>query len=91
MASNAGNVILARYLSPYNDDGNIIIINHGQGIITCYLHLSEINIKEGEDVLKGQIIGKVGSTGASTGPHLHWSVYVLGSSTDGLKWVQKCF
>jgi murein DD-endopeptidase MepM/ murein hydrolase activator NlpD len=54
--------------------GNFIIIDHGLGLNSMYLHLSESLVKEGQIVKKGEIIGKVGTTGRSTGPHLHWSV-----------------
>ncbi|MBN1299852.1 MAG: M23 family metallopeptidase [Melioribacteraceae bacterium] len=54
--------------------GNNILIDHGQGLNSFYLHLNEIDVEEGEFVKKGQKIGEVGSTGRSTGPHLHWGV-----------------
>ncbi|MCW8850412.1 MAG: M23 family metallopeptidase [Melioribacteraceae bacterium] len=54
--------------------GNFIIIDHGLGLNSMYLHLSESLVKEGQMVKKGEVIGKVGTTGRSTGPHLHWSV-----------------
>ena len=54
--------------------GNFIIIDHGLGLNSMYLHLSESFVKEGQIVKKGEVIGKVGTTGRSTGPHLHWSV-----------------
>ena len=53
-----------------------MIIDHGHGLITSYSHLSEVSVKEGELVNKGQKIGEVGSTGRVTGPHLHWTVYL---------------
>ncbi len=62
--------------------GNIIYINHGQGLISLYAHLSEMNVKIGDKVKKGQIIGKVGATGRVTGPHLHWSVGLNGTWID---------
>lgn len=54
--------------------GNNILIDHGQGLNSFYLHLSKMDVKEGEFVKKGQKIGEVGTTGRSTGPHLHWGV-----------------
>jgi murein DD-endopeptidase MepM/ murein hydrolase activator NlpD len=66
--------------------GNVIGIDHGQGVISIFMHLSRIDVKEGDFVQAGQKIGAVGSTGASTGPHLHWGLYVNGESVDPLPW-----
>jgi murein DD-endopeptidase MepM/ murein hydrolase activator NlpD len=70
-AVNSGRVILAR---PLFFEGNCIVIDHGQGLLTLYLHLSKFLVKEGEDVSKGQPIGVSGGTGRATGPHLHLAV-----------------
>ncbi|MCH5236804.1 MAG: M23 family metallopeptidase [Muribaculaceae bacterium] len=70
-ATGEGLVKIARYQSGY---GNCIDIDHGYNYVTRYAHLSEIDVKEGETVKRGQFIGKVGSTGKSTGPHLHYEV-----------------
>jgi murein DD-endopeptidase MepM/ murein hydrolase activator NlpD len=70
-AVNSGRVILAR---PLFFEGNCVVIDHGQGLLTLYLHLSKFSVKEGDDVNKGQPIGLSGGTGRATGPHLHLAV-----------------
>jgi murein DD-endopeptidase MepM/ murein hydrolase activator NlpD len=70
-ASNAGTVILAR---PLYFEGNCVAVDHGQGLITLYFHLSEFKVKEGEKVDRGQILALSGGTGRSTAPHLHFAV-----------------
>lgn len=62
--------------------GNVVYINHGEGVFTAYLHLSEILVQNGERVRKGQVVGLVGATGRVTGPHLHLSLLVQGVSVD---------
>lgn len=54
--------------------GNLILIDHGQGLSSMYIHLNKIEVTEGQRVKKGQLIGEIGTTGRSTGPHLHWGV-----------------
>ena len=66
-----GTVIFAGWLGAY---GNATVIDHGGGISSMYAHQSSILVKENQDVKKGDVIGKVGSTGWSTGPHLHFEV-----------------
>jgi murein DD-endopeptidase MepM/ murein hydrolase activator NlpD len=70
-ALNAGTVLLA---SPLYFEGNCVVLDHGQGLLTLYLHLSEIQVKQGERVERGQEIGLSGGTGRATGPHLHLAV-----------------
>src|SRR5271157_3199234 len=70
-AVNRGRVILAR---PLFFEGNCVVIDHGQGLLTLYLHLSKFLVKEGDDVDQGQAIGLSGGTGRVTGPHLHLAV-----------------
>jgi len=78
-AMNDGTVILAR---PLYFEGNFVVIDHGQGLLTLYLHLSEFKVKEGEQVKRGQEIGLSGGTGRATGPHLHVAVRWQGTSLD---------
>ena len=66
--------------------GNTIGIDHGQGVLSIMIHLSRIDVQEGEFVQAGQVIGAIGSTGASTGPHLHWGLYVNGVAVDPVPW-----
>ncbi|NWF76612.1 MAG: M23 family metallopeptidase [Nitrospirae bacterium] len=73
MASNSGKVVFKRELF---FGGKTIIIDHGDGIYTIYMHLSKYNVKLHEIVPKGFIIGYVGFTGRSTGPHLHFGVKI---------------
>src|SRR5215475_1721586 len=70
-AVNAGTVRLARSLY---FEGNCVVLDHGQGLLSLYLHLSEIKVKEGERVERGQLLGLSGATGRATGPHLHIAV-----------------
>ena len=70
----------------FNVHGNTVGIDHGQGVLSIFLHLNNINVSEGEIVKAGQKIGTVGSTGASTGPHLHWGLYVNGQAVDPSPW-----
>ncbi len=62
--------------------GNHIILDHGQGLNSTYLHLSESLVEEGQSIKKGEIIGRVGTTGRSTGPHLHWGVQWYSKRVD---------
>jgi murein DD-endopeptidase MepM/ murein hydrolase activator NlpD len=71
--------------------GNVIIIDHGLGVYTGYYHLSEILVKKGDRIKKGQLVAKMGGTGRVTGPHLHWDFIVGGVNVDGLEWTTKTF
>ena len=70
-APAAGKVVLT---GDFFFNGNVVYMDHGQGVISMFCHLSEIKVKQGDVLDKNQILGKVGATGRVTGPHLHWSV-----------------
>ncbi len=82
-APNHGIVVIA---GRYQYRGNAVVIDHGGGVYSVHYHLSKIIVKKGMFVRKGQYIGNVGSTGISTGPHLHWEIRVHGTSVDPLQW-----
>ena len=70
-----GTVILAA-TTPFSLEGHLLMLDHGMGLNSAFLHCSDILVREGEVVKQGQVIGRIGATGRATGPHLHW----------GLKW-----
>ncbi|WP_324718179.1 M23 family metallopeptidase [Carboxydochorda subterranea] len=78
-APNGGRVVLAR---DHLATGKTVILDHGWGLFTSYLHLSSIRVREGAFVSKGEILGTVGATGFATGPHLHWAAYLPGGYVD---------
>ena len=71
-----GVVILAAAAKPFTLEGHLLMIDHGHGLNSAFLHLSRIDVKPGDTVTQGQRIGAIGATGRATGPHLHW----------GMKW-----
>ncbi len=81
-ATAAGKVELA---APSGDYGNLVIVNHGYGLVTRYGHLSKFSVWQGRDVKRGDIIGYVGSTGRATGPHLHYEVLANGKLMNPLQ------
>lgn len=85
-AMNDGTVILSE--KDLNVYGNTLIVDHGQGVVTCYFHLSRLLKFAGDTVNKGEPIAKVGASGWATGPHLHMGVYLQGQAVDPLWWVR---
>ncbi len=83
-AAQRGTVVISRYMGSY---GQFILIDHGGGIMTAYAHNSRRLVRVGQEVKKGQKISLSGSTGRSTGPHLHFEVRVKGTRVDPLKYV----
>ena len=84
-ATADGNVTVAGWQGGY---GKMVEIDHGNGLTTRYAHLSDIGVKVGQRVRAGHIIGKVGSTGRSTGPHLHYETRVDGEAVDPRKFLR---
>ncbi len=78
--------LVGRESQGFKIHGNVVGIDHGQGVASILMHLSRIDVREGDFVQAGQVIGALGSTGASTGPHLHWGLYVHGQSVDPVPW-----
>jgi murein DD-endopeptidase MepM/ murein hydrolase activator NlpD len=79
----AGNVVLCGTVAEgFRVHGNTVIIDHGQGLTSIYMHLNSIATRQGSPVRKGEVIGTVGHTGISTAPHLHWGTYLYGISVD---------
>ncbi len=83
-ASNSGTVLSSGWMGAY---GYAVIIDHGGGISTLYAHHSSNLVRTGDKVLRGDVIARVGSTGLSTGPHLHFEVRVNGVPEDPMKWL----
>lgn len=86
VATNAG---VVRVAGMYPIKGGLVVLDHGFGVTSLYFHQSVIHVGEGDVVERGQVIGEVGSTGLSTGPHLHWEMRVDGTPTAPLAWVDR--
>jgi murein DD-endopeptidase MepM/ murein hydrolase activator NlpD len=71
--------------------GNCVGLDHGQGVTSIYIHLNSIKVQVGDVVAAGQTIGTLGSTGAATGPHLHWGLFVQGEAIDPVPWREQGF
>jgi murein DD-endopeptidase MepM/ murein hydrolase activator NlpD len=88
LAPITGTVALAE---PLQVRGNVIILDHGLGVFSGFWHLSQIDVTVGQMVGEGEVVGLVGNTGLSTGPHLHWEMQVLGVPVDPIQWTQQVF
>ena len=84
LATNHGVVRVAGF---YPIKGGLVVLDHGQGVTSLYFHQSAIDVAVGDVVVRGDVIGRVGSTGLSTGPHLHWEMRVDGVPSDPMRWV----
>jgi murein DD-endopeptidase MepM/ murein hydrolase activator NlpD len=83
-APNAGIVVLASNLY---FTGNTVVLDHGGGLLSLFAHLSRVDVRDGESVVKGAVVGAVGATGRVTGPHLHWTVRLHGTRVDPMSLV----
>ncbi|MDE8651714.1 M23 family metallopeptidase [Novosphingobium album (ex Liu et al. 2023)] len=70
----ADGVVILAATAPFTLEGNLLMIDHGMGLNSAFLHCSQILVREGDHVKQGQVIGRIGMTGRATGPHLHWSM-----------------
>ena len=87
-AANSGRVIMAGFEGIF---GNVIIIDHGFGLASLYSHFNEINVRKGDEVSKGDIIGKTGLTGLAAGDHLHFSMIVHNTFVNPVEWWDKAW
>jgi len=78
----ADGVVVLAADAPFSLEGNLLIIDHGHGLNSAFLHLSRIDVREGDRVRQGQTLGAVGATGRATGPHLHWALTWNGARLD---------
>jgi murein DD-endopeptidase MepM/ murein hydrolase activator NlpD len=88
LAPAAGTVVFSDTLELR---GLTLIIDHGLGVMTGYYHLSEILVNVGDEVAAGQVVASVGSTGLSSGPHLHWDVRIMDVPVNGFQWTEQAF
>lgn len=87
-APAAGVVVIAQ---PLKVRGNVVFLDHGRGVFSGFYHLSELVAQPGQHVQPGDLLGKVGTTGFSTGDHLHWSMWVNGIYVDPIEWTGRAF
>ncbi len=77
---------IVRLAEPLPLSGNAVMIDHGLGVVSSYLHMSAIEVRAGQRVKKGEVVGLVGSTGLATGPHLHWGLTINGVRVNPMPW-----
>ena len=82
-AANDGVVVLAKFFGIY---GNAVVVDHGYGLMSLYGHLSAIDVKEGQSVTRGQILGRTGDTGLAGGDHLHFAILLQGLPVSPIEW-----
>ena len=82
VAAPADGVVVLAADHLFSLEGNLLIVDHGMGLSSAFLHLSRIDVRVGDHVIKGQIVGAVGMTGRATGPHLHWALMLRGVRLD---------
>lgn len=87
MTINSGKVLLARYFPLRGTEGNLLVIDHGSGILSLYLHLSRFKVKVGDKVKKGQVVALSGASPKGTPPHLHLMVKIHGVNVDPLAFI----
>lgn len=80
----ADGVVILAASSPFSLEGNLLMIDHGMGLNSAFLHCSVLLVRVGDRVRQGQVIGRIGATGRATGPHLHWSIKWRDSRLDPL-------
>ncbi len=83
-----GTVVMAE---PLMVRGNVVVLDHGWGVLTGYWHLSSIEVTMGQEVRAGDVVGRVGNTGLSTGSHLHWEFWAGGVSVNALQWLSSSY
>lgn len=84
VAPNNGVVLIS---ATYVAHGKTVMLNHGQGVLSIYLHMSKLMVHPGQKVKKGETLGLVGATGLATAPHLHWQIFVHGIPVDPQQWL----
>ena len=80
----ADGVVVLAAREPFTLEGYLLIVDHGMGLSSAFLHSSELLVREGDEVRQGQTIGRIGATGRATGPHLHWGLTWRGARLDPL-------